>query len=125
GLGGFATPLAGASSPQLEEYYPDYSPDDELVSFSAVPAGQTMFANPSSEIALVTAKGTPATGRIRLAANDPPACTGKFSPGVNNHAARWAPQALTAGGRTYYWLVFSSNRADIPPVNVGNQIHPP
>ena len=124
GLGGAATPLGGASAPNAEEYFPDYSPDDQLISFSVVPAGQTMFVSPSAEIAVVTAQGAPATSRIRLAANDPPACTGKVSPGVNNHAARWAPQAQIANGRLYYWLVFSSNRADLPPANIGGHIYP-
>ena len=27
-----------------------------------------------------------------------------------------SPSAQTAAGKTYYWVVFSSNRADIPPV---------
>jgi hypothetical protein len=53
---------------------------------------------------------------LRLAANDPPACSGKSSPGVNNHWGKWAPQVQSANGRTYYWVLFSSSRADLPPV---------
>jgi hypothetical protein len=44
------------------------------------------------------------------------ACTGKSSPGVNNHFPKWAPAAGTYKGRTYYWVIYSSNRAGIPPV---------
>jgi hypothetical protein len=53
---------------------------------------------------------------LRLAANDPPACTGKKSPGINNHWAKWSSSVPQSMGRSYYWLVFSSNRADITPV---------
>lgn len=47
---------------------------------------------------------------MRLAANDPPACTGLKSPGITNSWPKWSPQALSSGGSTYYWLVFSSTR---------------
>ena len=53
---------------------------------------------------------------IRLRANDPPACSGRSSPGINNHWARFAPVAPAIGGRTYYWLVFSTNHYGLPPV---------
>jgi hypothetical protein len=55
----------------------------------------------------------PAAGgtRTRLAANDPPACMGVASPGITNSWARWSPVSSTGGGKTYYWLVFSSKRA--------------
>ena len=43
----------------------------------------------------------------RIAANDPPACSGHASPGVT----KWAPSvAQASGGRTFYGLVFSSTR---------------
>jgi hypothetical protein len=114
GMGGAATPIAGAATAEFEEYYPAHSPDDRLIAFTRVPAGETMYVNPDAEIAVIAAGG--AATATRLAANDPPACTGKTSPGVNNHWPRWAPDATSVGGRTYYWLVFSSNRAGIPPV---------
>ena len=48
--GGAATPVAGASSPDHEEYYPAFSPDDKLLAFTRVPLAQEMFANPSAEM---------------------------------------------------------------------------
>ena len=107
--GGAAAAVAGADSTTHEEYFPAFSPDDKLIAFNRVPASQPMYANPNSEIAVVLAKGGPVTV---LRANKPPACTGKTSPGVNNHWAKWSPEL----NGTYYWIVFSSNRADIPPV---------
>jgi hypothetical protein len=110
GLGGTAAPLAGASTAEFEEYAPAYAPDDRLVAFARVPAGQVMYANPNSEIALVPAAGGAA---VRIAANDPPACAAQ-SPGVNNHWPRWSPVVQQTSEGTYYWLVFSSNRAGLP-----------
>ena len=37
--GGTATPVAGASTTDNEEYYPAFSPDDKLIAFTRVPAG--------------------------------------------------------------------------------------
>jgi hypothetical protein len=127
--GGAATPLPFAADPDAEEYYPAFSPDDKLVVFDRVPAGGVMFANPMAELWVVAAKD--ATKAYRLEANDPPKCTGLASPGVNNHWAKWAPGIKPAGarpgefahdvmpqadGKTYYWLIFSSNRYGTPPV---------
>ena len=109
GAGGAQIPLAGASDPSVEEYYPAFSPDDQYVIFNRVPQGQSSYNNPSDELYLVPAAGgTP----LRLAANDPPACTGAQSPGVTNSWGKWAPiaQPVPALGRTYYWVVFSSTR---------------
>jgi hypothetical protein len=49
---------------------------------------------------------------VRLSANDPPACTGKTSPGLTNSWPRWAPTAEEFGGKKYYWIVFSSIRRE-------------
>ena len=114
GLGGIAAPLAGASDPDFDEYYPAFSPDDALVVFDRVPTGSPMYANPMAELYVVPAAG--AAAATRLAANDPPACSGMASPGVNNHWAKWAPTMSPATGPKYYWLVFSSNRYGTPPV---------
>lgn len=112
GAGGPATPVMGASDPAFEEYYASYAPDDQLLVYTRVPRGQRMYSNKLAELAVVPAQGgTPA----RLAANDPPECTGKKSPGINNHWAKWSSSVPNAGGKSYYWLLFSSNRADIPP----------
>jgi WD40-like Beta Propeller Repeat len=114
--GGAATPLPGASDPAFEEYYPAFSPDDKLVVFDRVPAGGSMYANDMAELAVVPVSTDPAQKSQRLDANDPPKCSGKVSPGVNNHWAKWSPDVQSDGGRTYYWLIFSSNRYGTPPV---------
>jgi hypothetical protein len=109
GAGGAQIPLAGASDPSVEEYYPAFSPDDQYVIFDRVPEGPSSYNNPSDELYIVPAAGgTP----LRLAANDPPACTGEQSPGVTNSWGKWAPiaQPVPVLGRTYYWVVFSSTR---------------
>jgi hypothetical protein len=113
GMGGPAKPIAGAAEPAFEEYYPAYSPDDSLVIYTRVARGERMYANKLAEIAVVPSAGGKA---LRLDANDPPACTGRKSPGVNNHWAKWAPTVPQINGRSYYWLLFSSDRSDIPPV---------
>jgi hypothetical protein len=123
--GGPATPLPFAAEPGAEEYYPAFSPDDKLVVFDRVPSGDPMYANPKAELYVVPVKD--ATQAYRLPANDPPRCSGMTSPGVNNHWAKWAPGYGDPGklpaklpqdeaGRTYYWLIFSSNRYGSPPV---------
>ncbi len=111
--GGPATPVPGASEADFEEYYPAWSPDDQLIAYNRVPAGQTMYANPNAELFAVSVRSGQS---LRLAANDPPACSGKKSPGINNHWVRWSPSVQSSGSSTVYWIVFSSNRGDIPPV---------
>jgi hypothetical protein len=113
GKGGDATAVKGASDPAFEEYYPAFSPDDTFIAYNRVPAGQRMYANPSAELYVVHER----TGvSQRLRANDPPACSGRRSPGINNHWPKWSPQVQRSPSGTYYWIIFSSNRADIPPV---------
>jgi hypothetical protein len=117
GNGGEAKPVPGASDKSWEEYYAAYSPDDQMVLFDRVPSGGVMYANPDAQIYFVPMGSAPGAGTaVRLKANDPVACTGKSSPGVNNHFPKWAPAAGTYKGRTYYWVIYSSNRAGIPPV---------
>jgi hypothetical protein len=113
--GGNATPVAGAADPAVEEYYPAFSPDDKLIAFTGVPSGQEMYANPSAELYVVS-HGAAAGKATKLRANMPVQCSGKISPGVNNHWPKWAPDATSANGRTYYWIIFSSNRYGLPPV---------
>jgi hypothetical protein len=112
GDGGTASPVKGAATTQFEEYYPAFSPDDKLIAYTRVPGGEVMFANADAEIAVVQSNGT----ATRLSANDPPKCTGKASPGINNHWPKWSPEVANSMGRTYYWLIFSSNRAGLQPV---------
>jgi len=116
--GGTATPVAGASTVENEEYYPALSPDDRLIAFTRVKAGQVMYANKTAEMWVVPRWSDPEA--IKLAANDPPACTGKKSPGVNNHWPKWSPDRATVGDRSYYWMIFSSNRYGLPPVTSSN-----
>jgi hypothetical protein len=72
-----------------------------------VPDGQSSYNNPQAEVWVVpSAGGTP----LRLAANDPPTCSGQSSPGMTNSWPKWAPAVTTTGGKRYYWLTFSSRR---------------
>jgi hypothetical protein len=61
---------------------------------------------------------------IRLAANDPPACTPAVTPnptvypsktGWDNSWAKWSPEVAVVNGTKYYWLIFSSYRYDVSP----------
>ena len=114
GSGGDAKPVPGASDKGYEEYYAAYSPDNTMVVFDRIPSGGVMYANPSAEIYFVPLGSAPGAGTaVRLAANDPVSCTGKSSPGINNHFPKWAPAATSYNGRTYYWIIYSSNRAGI------------
>lgn len=119
GLGGPATPVNGAATTEREEFYPALSPDDAFVAYTAVNAGETMYANPNAEIYVVPAGGGTAQ---RLKANDPPACTGKVSPGINNHWPKWSPDVVPGQKGKYYWMIFSSNRSDLPPFNTGSKL---
>ncbi len=110
GAGGTASPLSGASTAEWNEYYPTYAPDGKLLAFNRIPTPDDPYSNPLAEVFVVaSAGGTPQ----RLAANDPPACSGKASPGVENSWPKWAPAKTapeTVNGLTYYWLIFSSTR---------------
>lgn len=110
--GGTATPVMGASDPGSNETYPDLSPDDALVSFNRVPLGVEPYDQPNTEIWIASLRGG---SSVRLAANDPVACSGKKSPGVTNSWAKWAPDVAPANGGTYYWLTFSSKRGGDKP----------
>jgi hypothetical protein len=116
--GGAIEPVTGASEAGIAEYYPAYSADDALIAFTRVdePDGAALYYRPQGEVYVVPAGGGEA---LRLAANDPPACSGERSPGVINSWPKWSPSVMTVqpedsefgtGVRTYYWLVFSSAR---------------
>jgi hypothetical protein len=106
--GGTVTMLSGASDPAYAEYYPSFSPDDALLAFNRVGAGMSMYNQPAAEVFVIPAAGGTAT---RLKANDPIACLGTTSPGVQNTWPKWAPDKQSTGGKDYYWLIFSSKRA--------------
>jgi hypothetical protein len=105
--GGAATPVPGASDPTYNQFYPTWSADDSLLAFDRVATGSSSYNDPDAEVFVIPSAGGTAT---RLAANDPPACLGVPSPGVTNSWPKWSPQAATANGSTYYFLVFSSTR---------------
>jgi hypothetical protein len=107
--GGSATPIAGASDPTINQFFPALSPDDQLIGFASFPvgSGQIAYDNPMTEVSVIPAGGGSA---MRLAANDPPACGGVTSPGIANSWPKWAPEVTTVGTSTYYWLAFSSHR---------------
>lgn len=109
-MGGAATALQGASDPNYNEYYPAFSPDDSLIAFNRVTTSQSMYNQPAAEVYVVPAGGAP-QGPTRLKANDPVACSGKTSPGVQNTWPKWAPSPSTGkDGKIYNWIIFSSTR---------------
>ena len=131
--GGVARPIAGAADPNFAEYYPSFSPDDQLVAFNRLPQADAsvtptgapydggMFFNPAAEVWVIPAAGGSAA---RLQANDPPSCTPPVKPntrvypdksGWDNSWAKWSPEVGSAEGSRYYWLIFSSYRYDISP----------
>ena len=109
--GGTAKPLPGASDPNFTEYYPAFSPDDTFVAFTRVPGSESAYSNPHAEVYVLPFNGGVGGAALRLAGNDAAACqTATVSPGLTNDWPKWSPQATTAGGKTYYWLTFSSKR---------------
>jgi hypothetical protein len=105
--GGTATPVVGASDPSYTQFYPIWSADDAFLAFDRVATSASSYNDPQAEVYVVPSAGGTAT---RLAANDPPACLGVVSPGVTNSWPKWSPQAATANGSQYYFLIFSSTR---------------
>lgn len=115
GQGGPATPVPGASTAGIGEYYPDFSADDRYLAFTRVEdrQGQKYYYNSRGEIYVIPVAGGTAT---RLAANDPPACSGEKSPGILNSWPKWSPSVRSApdagpsAGKKYYFVLFSSAR---------------
>ncbi len=107
--GGAATPISGADTAAYNEYYPTFAPDDKYVAYNRVTDGANSYNNAQAEVWVIPSGGSATP--TRLAANDPPSCTGKASPGVTNSWPKWAPAATDDGGSRYYWLTFSSTRS--------------
>jgi hypothetical protein len=105
--GGAATPLMGANDAAYHHFYPTFAADDRLIAFNRVAAGQSSYNDPTAEVFVVPSAGGTAT---RLAANDPPACLGKPSPGITNSWPKWSPEVKGSPTSLYYFLVFSSTR---------------
>ena len=105
--------------PDNEEYYPAFSPDDKLIAFTRVPAGQEMFANPNAEMWVVPhqagAQATAAGGQrsARLQRQGEPRRQQPLAQVV-------ARPRSTSATRRYYWLIFSSNRYGLPPVTTSS-----
>jgi hypothetical protein len=124
GKGGTASPLPGASDPNFNEYYPAWAPDDQLIAFNRTAAQYSMYNQPQAEVDVVGPNPVACDGttsaQCRLKANDPVACTGGKSPGVQNTWPKWAPLPnvasggtaanVAADGKLYYYVTFSSTR---------------
>jgi hypothetical protein len=132
GMGGAATPLAGAATMGTAEYYPNYSADDTFVAFNRIdnvmsikvanPQGfqNQLYYRPESEIWVTPTGGNltaadgeqSAGGAIRLKANDADACNTLSAgrKGLLNSWAKFSPRVNTVNGKTYYFLIFSSTR---------------
>jgi hypothetical protein len=109
--GGSATVLSGANQAGSRQFYPAFSPDDSLVAFDRAPlrTGTTSYDDAQAEIYVIPSGG--ASRATRLAANDPPACSGAKSPGTYNSWPKWSPDVGTdAQGNKYFFIVFSSAR---------------
>ncbi|KYF85313.1 hypothetical protein BE20_35255 [Sorangium cellulosum] len=115
-----AMPVPGAAEPAFNEYYPAFSPDDELIAFTRTASPRSTHSPPDAEIYVIPAGGG---APVRLSANDPPACSGCLSPGVRNSWARFAKEARRHQGKTYYWIVFSSGRRGHPNHDPFQQIY--
>jgi hypothetical protein len=111
--GGTSAPLNGAASPTMLEYYPSYSADDKLIAFTQAPqpgpaSPDGPYYNRFGKVMVIPPGGGTAT---ELAANDPGTCGGdNVATGIINSWPKWSPDAFSAGGKTYYFLVFSSAR---------------
>jgi WD40-like Beta Propeller Repeat len=107
--GGAAMPIDGAADPTFSEYYPSLSADDQWLTFNRCPSDATMYNQALAEVFVMPSSGG---APLRISANDPPACVNKPSPGITNSWPKWSPEAVTVNGKTYYWLIFSSTRAE-------------
>ena len=106
--GGTSVAIPGASTVEFNEFYPTFSPDDRYVAYNRVATGAGSYNDAASEVYVIPSGGDIST---RLAANTPPACSGKVSPGVTNSWPKWAPGTTDVGTRRFYWLTFSSTRS--------------
>jgi hypothetical protein len=112
--GGISQPLAGAADPAYLEYYPSYSADDALIAFTRAPSPGAAspdgpYYNRFGQIMVIPSAGGAA---LPLTANDPVACGGDaVGAGLINSWPKWSPDAFSANGKTYYFLIFSSARS--------------
>ena len=107
GRGGAAAPLAGAADPMFEEYYPAFSPDDQLVAYTRVHACGG---------AARRAGGGPIQGRQGRAPRRQRctvSCTGKKSRHQQPLGQVGVVGARLGAVERCCWVLFSSNRADV------------
>lgn len=125
GAGGAATPIPGSAITGMAAYYPAFSPDDKYIVYNSAPMGDDPYADWEDQLYLVPAAGAPSGAPLRLSSNDPPMCTYKVSPGVQNSWAKWSPSAqyVPALGNTYYWYVFSSARYPVGSAEGNPQLY--
>jgi WD40-like Beta Propeller Repeat len=105
--GGAATALTGTHAASAREFYPAFSPDDKYIVFNRSALVDSTYHDPNAELYVAPAQGGSPT---RFVANDPPACSGAKSPPAYNAWAKWSPAVRSAGGKDYYFSVFSSAR---------------
>ena len=131
GAGGTAVPLPGAAKSDQNEYYPAWSPDDELVAFNRVPGGTSMYNAAAADIYVVAYNGGMGGTEQSLVSNAPVSCTGLMPGTVQNTWPKWAPNPVNpttmkpvpqkdSAGNTYYWITFSSIRSPQAPTDPGN-----
>ena len=100
GAGGAAAALPGASDKAQSEYYPSWSPDDQLIAFNRVPTGTSMYNAPQADIYVVPYNGGMGGTATALKSNDPVACTGAMIPRRPEHVAEVGAQS---SGRQWRW----------------------
>jgi len=104
--GGLATPVPGAAQSNRNEYYPSFSPDSTLLTFTVADATTGSLYNQSSaKIHVVPAAGGTS---VPIAGNEAATCAGKAT---HNSWPKWSPEVKTVGNKAYYWLTFSSQRS--------------
>jgi hypothetical protein len=107
GAGGTAAPIVAQKG--VGEYYPDFSPDDVFVAYNRVATIPAyLYHVPNSELWVTPSSGTGTP--LRLAANDPPACTSLTTATIYNSWPKWSPLVKTVNGVSYYFFTFSSGR---------------
>ena len=87
------------------QYYPSFSPDDKYIAYNRVAKldANAIYYRPDAELYIIPSGGGT---KVRLAANDPPACTGLTTATIHNSWPEWAPNPKPANGVTYYFMTF-------------------
>jgi hypothetical protein len=117
--------IAGASTPEYFEYYPDFSPDDSLVAFNRVASYNTgtdkkdafthVYYRPDSDIHVIPSAG----GEASNLASNVAVCEGTAGQ-LYNSWAKWSPSFAGNSEGTYYFLIFSTARNSPFALNRGN-----